>query len=58
MHYDMKLVHLIITLYILVKIGICILTEYALHGDGKIGRFGKKTRIPRIIIYILIAVVP
>lgn len=54
----MKLVHLIITLYILVKIGICILTEYALHGDGRIGRFGKKTRIPRIIIYILIAVVP
>lgn len=54
----MRLVHLILALYIIVKIGICLLTEYALHGEGIVGRFGKKTRIPRIIIYIMIAVVP
>ena len=54
----MELAQLIVILYIIVKACICLLTEYALQGRGPLGRLGRKTKIPRIIIYIMIALVP
>ena len=47
-----------LVIYIILQVSISLLTEYALKNHKAFNNLGKKSLIPRIVIYVILAVVP
>ena len=47
-----------LVVYLIAQVGIALVTEYVWNRNELISKIGKKTRVVRIIIYTVLAVIP